>query len=62
MSFFNKVLPGFEPGLQDSKSRVITTYTIKPKKATVGSRTLDLILTKDMLCHLSYSGKKIFIL
>ena len=25
-----KVLPGFEPGLQDSKSRVITNYTIEP--------------------------------
>ena len=25
-----KVLPGFEPGLLDSKSRVITNYTIEP--------------------------------
>ena len=25
-----KVLPGFEPGLLDSKSRVITDYTIGP--------------------------------
>ena len=33
----------------------------KTKKATVGSRTLDLILTKDMLCQLSYGGKKIFV-
>lgn len=33
----------------------------KTKKATIGSRTLDLILTKDMLCQLSYSGKKIFV-
>ena len=25
-----EVLPGFEPGLLDSKSRVITNYTIEP--------------------------------
>ena len=40
ISFFEKktrhklktkeVLPGFEPGLLDSKSRVITNYTIEP--------------------------------
>ena len=30
-----KVLPGFEPGLLDSKSRVITNYTIRPRMVRV---------------------------
>ena len=29
---FLQVLPGFEPGLLDSKSKVITNYTIEPSR------------------------------
>ena len=33
--FVRQVLPGFEPGLLDSKSKVITNYTIGPRQQCV---------------------------
>ena len=53
-----KVLPGFEPGSLDSKSRVITNYTIEPhrqKNGHRGARTPDPGLIRPMLYHLSYA-------
>ncbi len=38
-----EVLPGFEPGLLDSKSRVITNYTIEPQLVYIILRTQKII-------------------
>ena len=54
-----QVLPGFEPGSLDSKSRVIT-ITLQNLNATEkgghgGARTHDPGLIRPMLYHLSYA-------
>ena len=54
-----QVLPGFEPGSLDSKSRVITITLQKllgySKGGHSGARTHDPGLIRPMLYHLSYA-------
>ena len=54
-----QVLPGFEPGSLDSKSRVITITLQNPttieKGGHGGARTHDPGLIRPMLYHLSYT-------
>ena len=54
-----QVLPGFEPGSLDSKSRVITITLQNPtaieKGGHGGARTHDPGLIRPMLYHLSYA-------
>ena len=54
-----KLLPGFEPGSLDSKSRVLTITPqergrgSQPKSSSYGDRTHDPWLIRPMLYHLS---------